>query len=213
MFVIGKTGSAQGTPPGRLQGQGHTAALRAYWEGLRQADSLPARDRIDPRGLITALSHVFLIERQAEGLMHFRLAGQTLCDLVGSELRAAPVERLFMPESHARLVAQLDLVFTGPCALEATLTAPAGLLRPPLSARMVVLPLTGLEGRTTLAIGCVDLDPSLGLPPRRLTLERVLREPLCTKTPAAQDRTAEVPADVPPAPTPGPKLRLVHSRD
>jgi hypothetical protein len=208
MFVIGKTGSA----PGRLQGHGHVAALRAYWEGLRQADSLPARDRIDPRGLITALSHVFLIERQAAGLVRFRLAGRALCDLVGSELRAAPVEALFDPESRTRLIAQLELVFTGPCALEATLSAPGGLLRPPLAARMVVLPLTGMEGRTTLAIGCVDLDDSTGMPPRRLTLHRVLREPLTTGTPAAPDGMEAAP-DLPATPKPGPKLRLVHSRD
>lgn len=209
MFVIGKTG----IPPGSLQGHGHAAALRAYWEGLRQADSLPARDRIDPRGLITALSHVFLIERQAAGLVRFRLAGRALCDLVGSELRSAPVEMLFDPASRNRLAAQLELVFTGPCALEATLSAPGGLLRPPIAARMVVLPLTGMEGRTTLAIGCVDLNDSTGMPPRRLTLQRMLREPLCTNTPAAPDAVAEVPPDVPPTPKPGPKLRLVHSRD
>ena len=208
MFVIGKTGSVAGS----VHGQGHVAALRAYWEGLRQADSLPARERIDPRGLITALSHVFLIERQAAGLVRFRLAGRALCDLVGSELRSAPVEMLFDPASRNRLAAQLELVFTGPCALEATLSAPGGLLRPPLSARMVVLPLTGMEGRTTLAIGCVDLDETTGMPPRRLTLQRVLREPLCTNTPAAPDGMAEV-AHAAPAAKPGPKLRLVHSRD
>lgn len=209
MFVIGKSG----IPLGRHQGRGHVAALRAYWEGLRHADSLPAREQIDPRGLITALSHVFLIERQAAGLVRFRLAGQALCDLVGSELRAAPVEMLFDPESHARLAAQLELVFSGPCALEATLSAPGGMLRPPQETRMVVLPLTGIEGRCTLAIGCVDLDNSTSLPPRRLTLQRVLREPLCTNTPATQDGMAEVPVDLAPAPNPGPKLRLVHSRD
>ncbi len=206
MFVIGKTGSS----PRPLQGHGHVAALRAYWEGLRQADSLPARDRIDPRGLITALSHVFLIERQAAGLVRFRLAGRALCDLVGRELRSAPMETLFEPASRPRLSAQLELVFTGPCVLEATLTAAGGMLRPPLSARMVVLPLMGMEGRTTLAIGCVDMDDATGMPPRRLTLQRVLREPLATGAAPAPDFTP------PPLPAPtqrGARLRLVHSRD
>lgn len=206
MFVIGKTGSA----PRDLHGHGHVAALRAYWEGLRQADSLPARDRIDPRGLITALSHVFLIERQAAGLVRFRLAGRALCDLVGRELRSAPVEMLFDPVSRPRLAAQLDLVFTSPCVLEATLSAPGALLRPPLAARMVVLPLTGMEGRTTLAIGCVDMDCPAGMPPRRLTLQRVLREPLATGTPPAPDFVAPAMPTTPPR---GAKLRLVHSRD
>lgn len=209
MFVIGKTGSASG----RAHGAGHVAALRAYWEGLRQADSLPARDRIDPRGLITALSHVFLIERQAAGLVRFRLAGRALCDLVGRELRSAPMETLFESHSRTRLAAQLELVFTGPCALEATLTAPGGLLRPPLSARMVVLPLTGLEGRTTLAIGCIDMDDPTGMPPRRLTVQRLLREPLATGTPPAAEFASGLPSPAKPAARRPPKLRLVHSRD
>ncbi len=208
MFVSGKTGSTAGS----VHGHGHVAALRAYWEGLRQADSLPARDRIDPRGLITALSHVFLIERQAAGLVRFRLAGRALCDLVGRELRTGPVEMLFDPGSRARLAAHLDLVFTGPCVLEATLSAPGGLLRPELAARMVVLPLTGMEGRTTLAIGCVDMDDPVGMPPRRLTLQRVLREPLATGTAPAPDFTPGFDGDRPTAPR-HPKLRLVHSRD
>lgn len=201
MFLREDRGSRE-----RFNGQGHVAALRAYWEGLRRADSLPAREMIDPRGLITALSHVFLIERQGAGLVRFRLAGQALCDLVGGELRSAPVEALFCPDSRGRLAAHLETVFTLPCVMEATLSALGGALRPAHAARMVVLPLTGMEGRCTLAIGCVDLDDPTGLPPRRLTLHRVLREPLSV---------AENAPAAPPDPVPlrqRPHLRLVHSR-
>lgn len=179
----------------------HVAALRAYWEGLREDRELPARDRIDPRGLLSALSHVFLIERQAAGLVRFRLAGRALCDVTGQELRGAPVEMAFETDSRPRLAAQLESVFTGPAALDATLVAESGFLRPKLEARMVVLPLVGMDGKTTLAIGCIDMAEDLGMPPRRFTLERVLREPLLV---------SEVPSEPPPE-RGKPNLRLVHS--
>lgn len=181
---------------------GRVAGLRRYWEALRRDDALPSRESVDPRGLIFTLSHVFLIERQAPGLVRFRLAGRALCDLTGQELRSGPVEMLFDPASRPQLAAQLELVFTGPCVLEAVVATVPAMHRDAQTARMIALPLTGLGGETSLALGCVDIDLPPGHPPGRLSLERVLRQPL---GPAA------LPKDRPP-PRGKPELRLVHSR-
>ena len=48
------------------------AQVRAYWEGLRQATSLPQRSAIDPRGLSGMLDRVFLAERIGRGLAAIR---------------------------------------------------------------------------------------------------------------------------------------------
>lgn len=201
MFVGGRAGHPRDRTG--LPVHSHVAALRAYWEGLREDRGLPTRDRIDPRGLLSALSHVFLIERQAAGLVRFRLAGRALCDVTGQELRGAPVEMAFETDSRPRLAAQLEAVFTGPAALDATLAADNGMLRPKIEARMVVLPLVGMDGKTTLAIGCIDAGDAVALSPRRFSLERVLREPLLV---------SEVPSEPPPE-RGKPNLRLVHSSE
>jgi hypothetical protein len=189
-----------------MQGLGpvtsRVAGLRRYWEALREEESLPSRDRVDPRGLIFTLSHVFLIERQAPGLVRFRLAGRALCDLAGQELRSGPVEMLFDPASRPRLAAQLEMVFTGPCVLEAVLSTVPSPRHASLPARMIALPLTGLTGETSLALGCIDIDVPAGHPASRLSLERVLRQPL---------GPASLPQEAPP-PQGKPALRLVHSR-
>lgn len=204
MFLNGMSGQRPGRKDTAIR-PGHVPALRAYWEGLREADSLPARDRIDPRGLIGALSHVFLLERQAPGVVRLRLAGQVLCRLAGEDLRGAPLETLFDTPSRGRLSAQLEGVFETPSILEADLRVAPALFRPQAAGRMIVLPLLSAGGWPTLAIGCVDLPDDLGAHPRRLLLDRVLREPVNTGT--------LTDAPPPPAPPRGkPHLRLVSSR-
>ena len=152
------------------------AELRGYWEALREDGALPARDRIDPRGIAGVLERAFLIERVAPGLARLRLAGSALADLMGMEVRGMPLSALFLPEARLRLAAAVEPVFAGPAVLEARVEGETGWGRPTLAARMVVLPLTGAGGAVDVAIGALALPEDTGRAPRRLSVQRVVHE-------------------------------------
>ena len=167
------------------------AELRGYWEALRMDGSLPARDRIDPRGMAGALDRCFLAERIAPGLARLRLAGSALCDLLGMELRGMPLSALFLPESRMRLAAALEPVFAAPAILDARVEGEGGWGRPALRARMVVLPLTGSEGAVDVALGAICLPNDTGRAPRRLGLGRAVHERLTAPVVAPAPAFAE----------------------
>lgn len=232
------TGMPPGSPPGAFPGQpprkspGLTipAEIRAYWEALRGSADFPARDRIDPRGIAGALDQSFLIERVAPGIARFRLGGMRLAALVGMDLRGMPISALISPPDRDRFGRALEAVFAQPSILEARLEAERGHGRPPLSARMMILPLGDQNGQPTLALGCMALDSSdIGRSPRRFALAGLLREtirpaarpqddgtqiPLQAEAPApAPMALAEDPAPYVPAAPRGAHLRLVHDAD
>ena len=231
----GKSGASGGSGGQRFA---ILAEVRAYWEGLRNAGSLPERDRIDPRGIAGALENTFLLERVAPGIARFRIAGMQLHDLMGMDVRGMPVSALFEPAMRSRLADGLESVFSGPAILELWLEAERGIGRPALEGRMIILPLTGIKGETDLALGCLAMEGAMGRAPRRFAisglmsevLERrqTIRREVARETPAPRlpdmppmraiptpvAGMAEAPAPFTPRPPRGkPNLRLVYSRD
>lgn len=195
--------------------------LRGYWEALRREGDLPSRSQIDPRGIAGVLEHAFLVERIAPGLGRFRLAGMHLHDLIGMEPAGMPMTVLFEPDTRKRMCAAVEEVFANPAALEVWLEAAAGLGRPGLSARMLMLPLRDAAGDVTLAIGALVSNGTIGRQPRRFAVARHLVETFPVETrpraePAPRPRAfAEPPAPFTP-PAKGPvrgHLRLVSSKD
>lgn len=185
--------------------------VRAYWQALRVNSALPRRDQIDPRGIAGALESVFLLERIATGHARFRLAGMQLTDLMGMEVRGMPLTTLFDPQARARVTEALEPVFATPSGLELWLEAERGLGRPPLEARMLLLPLTGSQGEPSLALGCLAVQGAIGRAPRRFTVAGMVREPFAV--PDLQPAFAEsAVAYLPPPPRGKPNLRLVSSR-
>lgn len=206
--------------------------LRGYWEALRREGDLPARSQIDPRGIAGVLEHAFLVERIAPGLGRFRLCGMHLHDLIGMEPAGMPMTVLFEPDTRKRLGSAVEEVFANPAALEVWLEAAAGLGRPALSARMLMLPLRDSAGEVTLAMGALVSNGTIGRQPRRFAVARHVVETFAVPAVAQPTRpgteTAAKPAPQPapralaepPAPFAPPAtgparghLRLVHSRD
>lgn len=148
------------------------AQVRAYWEGLRDEGGIPLRAQINPRGLESALSSTFLIERVAPGIARFRIAGMEFADVMGVEVRGLPLSAMFTPTARPALTEALEQVFARPATLALDLVATAGLGRPAMTARLIVLPLLDDAGQCTLALGCLGLTGNIGRSPRRFDIGR-----------------------------------------
>lgn len=144
--------------------------VRAYWEGLREGGTIPLRTEVSPRGIETALSSTFLIERVALGMARFRIAGMNLTDIMGMEARGMPISAFFTTEARPDLAKYLEQVFATPAVLSLTMTAIQELGRPTLSARLLALPLRDEKGRINLALGCIALTGNIGRSPRRFDI-------------------------------------------
>jgi hypothetical protein len=148
------------------------ALVRAYWEALRENGEIPLRRDIDPRGIEEVLSSTFLIERVAPGMARFRIAGMDLSDVMGMDVRGLPLSVLFVPGARAALASKLEQVFHTPAIMEMTLQASGGLIKPSLSAKLLVLPLRDETGQVRLAFGCFALKGNIGRSPRRFIIEK-----------------------------------------
>ena len=163
--------------PGRF---GALDDVRRYWEALRGDRLLPLRSEIDPRGIDGALDGAFIVERIAPGIARFRLAGTSLVDLMGAEVRGMPLSVLFDAGSRRVLADAVEAVFSGPEALRVNLTGERGMGRPPLEAEMLMLPLKSDLGDTTRALGCLVTGGGVGRTPRRLVVRTMERTDLMT---------------------------------
>lgn len=186
--------------------------VRAYWEAMRKTGRLPRRDDINPRGMASALEQVFLVEQIAPNHGRLRLAGMAISDLLGMDVRGMPITALLEPVARAKLSEALGGLFRGDHILDLWLEAERGIGRPPLMARMLLLPLIGSHGEPDLALGCLCTKGEIGRTPRRFTVSRMLREPLPASASVDEAHAfAEPPRPFSP-PTGRPNLRLVVSR-
>jgi hypothetical protein len=157
--------------------------VRAYWEGLHEDGMIPLRSQISPRGIETALSSTFLIERVAPGMARFRIAGMDLSDIMGMDSRGMPISAFFTTEARPDLAKHLEQVFAAPAMLSMDLSALPELGRPTLTARLLALPLRDEKGRTGLALGCIALSGGIGRSPRRFDIGRATVTPLFAPKP------------------------------
>lgn len=141
--------------------------LEAYWEGLRMGRLVPMRSEIDPRGIERALEYTFILERIAPGLARFRLSGMHLNDLLGMEVRGMPFTSFFTPKSRQMICDTLEDVFDGPQTAELTLTGERSIGKPPLTAKVILLPLRSDMGEITRIVGCLVTTGPIGRAPRR----------------------------------------------
>lgn len=172
--------------------------VEAYWQGLRMGRIVPQRSEIDPRGIERALEYTFVLERIAPGLARFRLNGMHLNDLLGMEVRGMPFTSFFTPTARIMVTDTLEAVFDGPQVAELTLTAERGFGKPPMDAKVILLPLRSDLGEITRIIGCLVSMGPIGRAPRRFDVadvkmktltaghapvEASAREPLLEPTP------------------------------
>ena len=175
--------------------QNASVEIRAYWESLRRDGQVPLRADIDPREIEAVLPYAFILERIASQVARFRVAGQHLAQLMGSDARGMPLTTCFLPGSRDRVAATLEQVFRGPEIAELDLRAPGGLTgfgRRALTGRMILLPLCSDLGDVTRALGCLVTSDVTGRAPRRCDIENVTVTPVVAGRPAlstAPERT------------------------
>lgn len=61
--------------------------LVGYWSRLRRGRAVPDQTEIDPRAIKRMLSYVFILEASDPARPVYRLAGTSLCDRFGAELK------------------------------------------------------------------------------------------------------------------------------
>jgi len=196
--------------------------IEAYWDGLRAGRPVPLRSEIDPRGIDGALEYAFILERIAPGLARFRLAGMHLVDLMGMEVRGMPLTSFFVPESRRTVSDVLEQVFEGPETVEMTLSGERGIGKPPIEAKLLMLPLKSDLGDVSRVLGCLVSDGAIGRSPRRFHLtecrrsqienfDRGARKPEKTPTPGFAEPATPFSNKKPGRK--GPVLRLIRTDD
>ncbi|NNU80469.1 PAS domain-containing protein [Halovulum dunhuangense] len=128
--------------------------LRDYWESLRRGRLAPLRSELDPRRFEDALERLFILEQIRPEELRIRLAGLSLCELMGVEVRGMPPEALFDDRARPGIHAHLKSVLTLPAVVELDLYGPDRFGRD-IAARMLLLPLCSDLGDLTRVLGCI----------------------------------------------------------
>ncbi len=175
------------------------AQVEAYWEALRGARLMPYRSEIDPRGIEQALEYSFIVERIAPGIARLRIAGSHLSDLMGMEVRGMPLTAFIAPGSRRQLSDTLEEVFETPATCTLNLHSEKAPGMPPLSARLILMPLKSDLGDVSRLLGALVSVGDTGRSPRRFEITGTSLRPIIS------DESAPVPmAKEPSLPTPRP---------
>lgn len=148
------------------------AQVEAYWQALRRGKGVPMRSDIDPRGIENALEYAFILEKIAPGLARLRIAGAHLSDVIGMEVRGMPISSFISPATRPDFAETLDAVTGGPAIARLELSAENSIGKPPLEARMLLLPLKSDFGDINRVLGCFESRGSIGRAPRRFNILR-----------------------------------------
>ena len=128
--------------------------LRSHWESLRINGGIPLRADIDPRQIPDVLDSLFIFERLNPQDVRVRIAGLTLCEMMGMEVRGQSPMSFFDDSTRRRFAAVVADVMDRPT------TARLGLdtvdkMGNEARAEMILLPLCSDFGDVTRLIGCV----------------------------------------------------------
>lgn len=89
-----------------------TMELFRYWNTVRGDRDLPRRDEIAPAEIRSLLPELFILQRQADGAIRFRLAGTRLCTMFGGELRDQQFAVLWQQAEKAEITRIAERVMT-----------------------------------------------------------------------------------------------------
>jgi hypothetical protein len=191
--------------------------LVGYWSRLRKGRSLPDQTDIDPRAIKRILSHVFILEAGDPSRPVYRLAGTSLCERFGTELKGSEFLAHWEGQSRTALSALLrqSMMTRQPvCISSIGSTMECGMVE----LETVLAPVTFGDGAPTRFVGMVQVLSDLAqLGGRPISFERLVGAQLIQES-------EPLPAmDLPPPPMPpsdglrgghakAPHLRLVVNR-
>ncbi|MCK4862455.1 MAG: PAS domain-containing protein, partial [Rhodobacteraceae bacterium] len=88
--------------------------LRSHWESLRINGGIPLRADIDPRQIPDVLDSLFIFERLNPQDVRVRIAGLTLCEMMGMEVRGQSPLSFFDDSTRRRFAAVVADVMDRP---------------------------------------------------------------------------------------------------
>jgi len=144
--------------------------LEDYWNTLRHARRIPARNDIEPSKIDFVLPHAFILQRVAPGTARMRVAGQKLHDLLKMDARGMPLTTLFQPQARDQIKDLLEAAFMEPAILSFPLLSPGSLMRPEITGAMLLLPLRDHLGKSNRLLGALVTDVEQTARPRRFLI-------------------------------------------
>jgi len=139
--------------------------LLRHWEALRGADTVPSRSALDPRQIENVLEHAFILEESGDGQPRFRIAGMTISELMGMEVRGMPAVSLIAEQDRPRFAGIMQRLLQKPEIVELSLVTEG---RGPVP--MLMLPLRNDKGAVNRILGCLVATPPVATP-CRLTIQ------------------------------------------
>jgi hypothetical protein len=146
--------------------------VESYWKGLGRKGQIPLRTDLAAAELDDALPYCFIAQRSAPGMARMRVAGQALRDLLKMDARGLPLSAFLSVETREALMPLVESAFCDPAIVEIALESTAAIGRPPMKARMILLPLRDEENQTTRLFGALVTSGTTGLRPRQFTLSQ-----------------------------------------
>lgn len=189
-----------------------------YWSRLRQGRATPDQADIDPKALKRLLPFVFLLDARPDGSFVYRLAGTTLCERYGTELRGKNYMAHWDAESRTRIGVLLrqSLVSNTPvCLTSVGATEDCRMIE----IETILMPISFGSGQAERYLGLAqvltDVSPLVG---RSISFERLVASSLVRED---ENISSD---ELPPPPAPpadrfwrkhprAPHLRLVVSQD
>jgi hypothetical protein len=180
--------------------------LVGYWSRLRKGRAVPDQTDIDPRSIKRMLSHVFILEASNAAHPIYRLAGTSLCERYGSELKGTNFLSHWDGQSRNALAALMrqSLATRQPvCLSSIASTADCGMVE----LETVLAPVSFGDDGPTRFLGMVQvLSDISALGGRAIAFERLVASHLLSENEPISVR------DNPPPPPPPPARMLPSLR-
>jgi hypothetical protein len=181
-----------------------------YWSLIRKGRAVPDQADIDPKSLKRLLPFVFLLDARATGQLTYRLAGTTLCERYGGELRGRNFLSHWDAGSQAKLRGLLREALTR--CLPACITSIAATQDCRMvEVETVLMPISFANTVPERFLGVAqvlsDVTPLAG---RSIAFERLVGCDLIHE--GAADAPAQPPSEPPSAPPLERALERVHPR-
>lgn len=188
--------------------------LVGYWSRLRRGRDVPDQCDIDPRAIKRMLSFVFILDAADAAHPHYRLAGTSLCDRYGFELKDTSFLAHWEAGSRpsVALLLRQSLALKQPVTIASFGTTPDGAI---VEMETVLAPVSFGSDRPTRFIGMAQVlsDPS-PLSGRPISFQRLIASQFVRES---EPLSADPPSPPMIGPMGGhpkaPHLRLVASRE
>jgi hypothetical protein len=180
--------------------------LVGYWSRLRKGRDVPDQTDIDPRSIKRMLSHVFILEASNAAHPVYRLAGTSLCERYGAELKGTNFLSHWDGQSRSALSALMrqSLATRQPvCLASIASTADCGMVE----LETVLAPVSFGDDGPTRFVGLVQvLSDISALGGRAIAFERLVASHI-----VSENEPISIRNNPPPPPPPARPLQSLRS--